>query len=156
LKSEIESLLQKTFNKISFDVSVLLSENDKNINNLKINFLKLENDLGVSGEVAMADFKTSAKTFTSNHQTNNRFEIKKLTQILEANKLRLLKVKSVISRPEFAYETSTDIAVYREKVYEWCKILAEENLGNIGYPKQYGGGGTIQDYFAVMETLTTT
>jgi hypothetical protein len=23
----------------------------------------------VSGEVAMADFKTSAKTFTSNHQT---------------------------------------------------------------------------------------
>jgi hypothetical protein len=21
------------------------------------------------------------------------------------------------------------IAVYREKVYEWCKILAEENLG---------------------------
>jgi acyl-CoA oxidase len=51
------------------------------------------------------------------------------------------------------YETSTDIAVYREKVYEWCKILAEENLGNIGYPKQYGGGGTIQDYF-VMETLS--
>jgi hypothetical protein len=38
-------------------------------------------------------------------------------------------VKSVISRPEFAYETSTDIAVYREKVYEWCKILAEENEG---------------------------
>jgi hypothetical protein len=37
-------------------------ENDKNINNLKINFLKLENDLGVSGEVAMADFKTSVKT----------------------------------------------------------------------------------------------
>jgi acyl-CoA oxidase len=34
------------------------------------------------------------------------------------------------------------------------KILAEENLGNIGYPKQYGGGGTIQDYFAVMETLS--
>jgi hypothetical protein len=37
-------------------------------------------------------------------------------------------VKSVISRPEFAYETSTDIAVYREKS-KWCKILAEENLG---------------------------
>jgi acyl-CoA oxidase len=32
---------------------------------------------------SMADFKTSAKTFTSNHQTNNRFEIEKLTQILE-------------------------------------------------------------------------
>jgi acyl-CoA oxidase len=62
-------------------------------------------------------------------------------------------VKSVISRPEFAYETSTDIAVYREKVYEWCKILAEENL-EYWVSKQYGGGGTIQDYFAVMETLS--
>jgi acyl-CoA oxidase len=155
-KSEIESLLQKNpLIRSLFDVSVLLSENDKNINNLKINFLKLENDLGVSGEVAMADFKTSAKTFTSNHQTNNRFEIEKLTQILEGEQATIIKkVKSVISRPEFAYETSTDIAVYREKVYEWCKILAEENLGNIGYPKQYGGGGTIQDYFAVMETLS--
>jgi acyl-CoA oxidase len=155
-KSEIESLLQENLLIRSlFDVSVLLSENDKNINNLKINFLKLENDLGVSGEVAMADFKTSAKTFTSNHQTNNRFEIEKLTQILEGEQATIIKkVKSVISRPEFAYETSTDIAVYREKVYEWCKILAEENLGNIGYPKQYGGGGTIQDYFAVMETLS--
>jgi acyl-CoA oxidase len=60
-------------------------------------------------------------------------------------------VKSVISRPEFAYETSTDIAVYREKVYEWCKILAEENEG---IKTVYGGGGTIQDYFAVMETLS--
>jgi acyl-CoA oxidase len=58
-------------------------------------------------------------------------------------------VKSVISRPEFAYETSTDIGVYREKY----KILAEENLG-ILVSKKYGGGGTIQDYFAVMETLS--
>jgi hypothetical protein len=33
------------------------------------------------------------------------------------------------------------------------KILAEENLG-ILVSKQYGGGGTIQDYFAVMETLS--
>jgi acyl-CoA oxidase len=74
----------------------------------------------------MADFKTSAKTFTSNHQTNNRFEIKKLTQILEANKLRLLKVKSVISRPEFAYETSTDIAVYREKSMSGVKYLQKK------------------------------
>jgi hypothetical protein len=48
----LKVFFRKTFNKISFDVSVLLSENDKNINNLKINFLKLENDLGVSGEVA--------------------------------------------------------------------------------------------------------
>jgi hypothetical protein len=35
---KLKVFFRKTFNKISFDVSVLLSENDKNINNLKINF----------------------------------------------------------------------------------------------------------------------
>ncbi|MFB0910122.1 MAG: acyl-CoA dehydrogenase family protein, partial [Flavobacterium sp.] len=155
-KSEIESLTQKNPSIRSlFDVSLLLSANDTNIKDLKINFLKLENDLGISGEAAMVDFKTSTKTFTSNYQTNNRLKIEKITQILDGEQATIIKkVKAIISRPEFAYETSTDIAVYREKVYEWCKILAEENLGNIGYPTQHGGGGAIQDYFAVMETLS--
>jgi acyl-CoA oxidase len=75
----------------------------------------------------MADFKTSAKTFTSNHQTNNRFEIEKLTQILEGEQATIIKkVKSVISRPEFAYETSTDIAVYREKSMSGVKYLQKK------------------------------
>lgn len=155
-KSEIEIILQENPSvKSIFDISILLSENDKIINDLRPAFVKLENDLGISGEEAMADFKTIAKTFTSNYQTNTRFEIEKLTQILDGKQVEIIKkVKSVISRPEFAYETSTDTAVYREKVYGWCKILAEENLGNMAYPKQYGGGGNIADYFAIMETLS--
>jgi acyl-CoA oxidase len=70
----------------------------------------------------MADFKTSAKYFKSS--TNNRFEIEKLTQILEGE--QATKVKSVISRPEFAYETSTDIAVYREKSMSGVKYLQKK------------------------------
>jgi acyl-CoA oxidase len=74
----------------------------------------------------MADFKTSAKTFTSNHQTNNRFEIEKLTQILEGEQATIIKkVKSVISRPDL-YETSTDIAVYREKSMSGVKYLQKK------------------------------
>jgi hypothetical protein len=30
----------------------------------------------------------------------------------------------------------------------------QKKIREYGYPKQYGGGGTIQDYFAVMETLS--
>jgi acyl-CoA oxidase len=73
----------------------------------------------------MADFKTSVKTFTSNHQTKNRFEIEKITQILEGEQATI-KVKSVISRPEFAYETSTDIGVYREKSMSGVKYLQKK------------------------------
>lgn len=155
-KSEIEIILQKNpLIKSIFDISILLSEEDKVISAYRHAFRQLENDLGISGEEAMRDFKTIAKTFTSNQQTNNRFEIEKLTQILDGKQAEIIKkVKTIISRPQFAYETSTDTAVYREKVYDWCKILADENLGNMGYPKQYGGGGNIQDYFAIMETLS--
>jgi acyl-CoA oxidase len=155
-KSEIEIILQKNpLIKSIFDISVLLSENDKIIAALRSVFVQLENDLGISGEEALADFKTIANTFTVNYQANERFEIQKLTQILDGNQAKIIKkVKSIISQPEFAYETSTDTAVYREKVYDWCKILAKENLGNMAYPKEYGGGESIEDYFAIMETLT--
>jgi acyl-CoA oxidase len=43
------------------------------------------------------------------YQTSNRFEIE-LAQILDGKQFEIIKVKSVISRPEFAYETSTDTA----------------------------------------------
>lgn len=155
-KAEIEKIIHgKHSIKSIFDISILLSENDTVIRDLASAFIKLENDLGILGEEAIGNFKTRSKTFTSNYQTANTFEIEKLTQILDGKQSAIIKkVKSIISRPEFAYETSTDTAVYREKVYDWCKILAKENLGNMAYPKQYGGGENIGDYFAIMETLS--
>lgn len=155
-KSEIEKIIkEKPSVRSIFDVSIILSENDKTIIDSGPAFIKLENDLGIFGEEVMVDFKTSVNTFTSNSQTVKRFDTEKLTQILDGKEAAIIKkVKSVISRSEFAYETSTDTNVYREKVYDWCKILAEENLGNMAYPKQYGGGGNLADYFAIMETLS--
>jgi hypothetical protein len=37
-------------------------------------------------------------------------------------KLTLSMIKEIISSPAFGYETIHS-HVYREKVYEWCKIL---------------------------------
>lgn len=155
-KEDIESSIQnKADIKSIFDIAVALSEKDVDISTLQSNFIKLENDLGILGEEALQNFKTKASSFTANSQTNSDFDIQKITAILNGKQAAIInKVKSVISRPEFAYETSTDINVYRQTVYNWCKILAEENLGNMAYPKQYGGGENIADYFAIMETLS--
>jgi acyl-CoA oxidase len=155
-KSQIEKIIQeKPSVRSIFDISIMLSENDKTIIDLGRAFIKLENDLGILGEEVIGDFKTPANIFTSNCQTVKRFDTEILTQILDGKQAAIIKkVKSVISRPEFAYETSTDTDIYREKVYDWCKILAEENLGNMAYPRQYGGGGNLADYFAIMETLS--
>lgn len=155
-KLDIEKNIQnKTDIKSIFDIAIALSEKDLDISALKSNFIKLENDLGVLGEEVIQNFKTKASSFTANSQTNSDFDIQKITELLDGKEAAIIKkVKSIISKPEFAYETSTDINVYRQTVYNWCKILADENLGNMAYPKQYGGGENIADYFAIMETLS--
>lgn len=138
-----------------FDIAVALSEKDLDISTLKSNFIQLENDLGILGEEALQNFKTKAGSFTANSQTNSEFDVQKITALLNGKEAGIInRVKAIISKPEFAYETSTDIKVYRQTVYNWCKLLAEENLGNMAYPKQYGGGENIADYFAIMETLS--
>ncbi|MBF4485355.1 acyl-CoA dehydrogenase [Flavobacterium sp. CSZ] len=155
-KLDIENSIQnKADIKSIFDIAVALSEKDVDISKLQSDFIKLENDLGILGEEALQNFKIKSGSFTANSQTNTDFDIQKITDILNGKEAAIInKVKSVISRPEFAYETSTDINVYRQTVYNWCKILADENLGNMAYPKQYGGGENIADYFAIMETLS--
>ena len=155
-KSDIEkSIKDKSAIKSIFDIAVALSDKDLDLSGLESNFRKLENDLGILGEEVIQNFKTKADSFTASSQTNSDFDIRKITALLDGKEAAIIKkVKSVISKPEFAYETSTDINVYRQTVYNWCKILADENLGNMAYPKQYGGGENIADYFAIMETLS--
>lgn len=118
-------------------------------------FVLLEQNLGILGSEALLSFTQNDKNQTFNYETNSSFEVEKMAAILDGDVVDAInEVKKVISSPEFAYETSTDIHVYREKVLEWCYILAEKNLGNRAYPKKYGGGENLPEYFAIMETLS--
>lgn len=155
-KHKIEQILQLNPDiKSIFEIALALSEKDAAVQEFETSFVALENDLGILGEEAISNFKTKAKTYTVTHQTESSFDIQKITEILDAEQAPIIKrVKAIISRPEFKYETSTDVGVYRQKVYDWCTILAQENLGNMAYPKEYGGGENLADYFAIMETLS--
>ena len=155
-KSQIETVLKENNSiKSIFEMSLVLSGSDSLMKDLRTDFIKLENDLGISGVEIIGDLKIAEDTLTSSYKGVTTFEIEKLTKILDGEQALIInKVKSIISRPEFAYETSTDINIYRNKVYKWCKILAKENLGNMAYPKEYGGGDNIAAYFAIMETLS--
>ena len=138
-----------------FDVVLFLSNNNQAIVAAKLDFVKLEADLGVLSEEVIGNFKKIGNTQTAQYQNRELFDIAVITKLLDGEQAPIInRVKEVISRPEFAYTHTTDTAVYREKVYEWCKILAAENLGNMAYPKAYGGGDNIVDYFAIMETLS--
>lgn len=138
-----------------FDVVLFLSNNNQAIIDNKLDFVKLEADLGILSEEVIGNFKKIGNTQTARYQNTDLFNIKAITKLLDGEQAPIInRVKEVISRPEFAYIHTTDTAVYREKVYEWCKILADENLGNMAYPQEHGGGDNIVDYFAIMETLS--
>ena len=114
-KNKIEqSIQEQPAVKSIFEIAVALSENDAVIQGLEIVFVKLENDLGILGEEAISNFKTKAKTHTVNSHTETSFDVQKITDILDGAQAPIInKVKAVISRPEFKYETPTDINVYR-------------------------------------------
>ncbi|RZJ68318.1 MAG: acyl-CoA oxidase [Flavobacterium sp.] len=138
-----------------FSLSLALSGNSDGFANARNEFVQLENELGILGEEILLSFRTGENTLTAKHDTVHGFDIEKLTRLLEGDESDIIKkVKAVITRRDFAYETSTDVDVYREKVLEWCKILADENLGNMAFPTEFGGGGNMRDYFAIMETLS--
>lgn len=138
-----------------FAIAAALSGNAPEIVAAKHAFLQLESDLGILGQEAIAQFQSDENTLTQKQQTVYRFDVAQMTALLDGQQAPIInKVREIISRPAFRYETSTDIGTYREKVFRWCKILAGQNLGNMAYPKQYGGGENIADYFAIMETLS--
>lgn len=138
-----------------FDLSVWLSGNDESVAVLRPVFSKLENDLGILGDEIIMNFRGHANTITSAVHTVGNFDPNKLAKILDGSQAAVIqRVKSILGRPEFAYLESTDINIYREKVLEWCQLLAKEGLGGMGYPRQFGGGGDMAAYFAIMETLS--
>jgi acyl-CoA oxidase len=116
---------------------------------------KLEKELGIIGQSAIYLFKSEHPTVTTTHSTEKDFEVGELARLLDAGQGPIIeRVKKIISRDNFAYVDPSDLDIYRNQVLEWCKVIADEGLGKIGYPKEVGGDGDMEAYFSVMETLS--
>lgn len=137
-----------------FDLQLKMS-GSHNLSKYKNQFELLEQNLGILGSEQLQFFTKNIENQTYNYETNSSFDVYKMTAILDGDVVDAInEVKKVISSSQFTYENTTDIYVYREKVLEWCRVLADKNLGNRAYPKKYGGGENLAEYFAIMETLS--
>jgi len=116
----------------------------------------MEDSLGfINSESVFHFYPESRQTITQQRGTTITFDIDKLAGILDGpNGAIYQKIKKLLSEPEFRYLYTDDLSVYREKVLEWCKLLADQGFGAMGYPKKYGGGGDMATYFAIMEVLS--
>ncbi len=116
---------------------------------------KIESALGVISHEAGYSFQPNRKTITSEQTTQQNFSVNELTKILDGEHEEIIrKVKTLISDPEFQYVSPGDLDLYRARVLQWCKFLADQGFGAMGYRKECGGGGDMAAYFAIMETLS--
>jgi len=116
---------------------------------------KIEATLGLISREATFNFQSGRKTITSEQITHQNFDVQELTKLLDGEHANLIrKVKTLISDPEFSYVDPGDLDLYRKRVLQWCKFLAEQGFGSMAYPKEYGGQNDMAAYFAIMETLS--
>jgi acyl-CoA oxidase len=117
---------------------------------------RMEDALGfINSESVFHFYPESRKTITQQRKTAFTFNIDALAKILDGpNEGIYNKVKKLLSEPEFKYIDTDDLSVYRNKVLDWCQHLADQGFGSMGYPKEYGGGGDMATYFAIMEALS--
>jgi acyl-CoA oxidase len=116
----------------------------------------LEETLGlISAESLFHFYPESRKTITQGHNTQYTFDIDALAKILDGTQEGTIKkVKTLLSDKTFAYLDTDNLVEYREKVLQWCRHLAHQGYGAMAYPKEYGGSGDMEAYFAIMEALS--
>lgn len=65
----------------------------------------------------------------------------------------IARTKALLLRPAFQRETLRLKEDYRNRVFEWCKILGEQGIGALAFPEEYGGQDDMGAYSAAFETL---
>ncbi len=64
------------------------------------------------------------------------------------------KVRAILARPSFRYPDPTaDIPTQRELAFRWCRELADEGIGLLPIPAEYGGQDDFAAFMAAFETI---
>jgi acyl-CoA oxidase len=132
------------------------AETTEALKNARHSLYAIENSLGLISKESIFHFYPEARqTITQQQSTQYTFDVDSLARLLdEPNGAVIKRVKTLLSDPEFKYSDTDNLSEYREKVLRWCRHLADQGLGSMAYPTEYGGKADMAGYFAVMETLS--
>ena len=65
------------------------------------------------------------------------------------------RVRRSLSRPQFRYEPGAALPRQRALAFQWCQTLADEGLGALALPREYGGENDFAKFMAAFETIAT-
>ncbi|MCE2956108.1 MAG: acyl-CoA dehydrogenase family protein [Flammeovirgaceae bacterium] len=160
-KDEIKNAAELTTGKTLVDIGIKLVELKGG--NVPVEVLKakpslanIEATLGFISHEAAFNFQSGGRsTVTHQQATQKTFDVNAMMRLLDGkNAATIRKVKTIITDPEFQYVDPSNLDAYRERVLDWCRLLAGQGFGAMAYPKEYGGQGDMAAYFAIMETLS--
>ncbi len=113
----------------------------------------IEAALGIDGEELVGDLLGERPEPTP-PTSEAPFEVSTLTEVLDGEHADLRDhIRTLLQDPVFRYRPELDTAAYREQVLRWCEHLAEQGLGALAYPEDYGGDGDMGRFIATFETL---
>ena len=160
-KDEIKNAAELTTGKTLVDIGIKLVELKGGIVPVEVlkakpSLANIEATLGFISHEAAFNFQSGGRsTVTHQQATQKTFDVNAMTRLLDGkNATTIRKVKTIITDPEFQYVDPSNLDAYRERVLDWCRLLAGQGFGAMAYPKEYGGQGDMAAYFAIMETLS--
>lgn len=126
------------------------------LQNARPSLLPIEEALGViSRESVFTFYPESRKTITSQQQTQATFDVDVLAKLLDGKSEQINnRVKTIITDPAFKLVETNSLSEKRELVLQWAKLLAQQGMGSMAYPKEYGGQADMSSYFSVMEVIS--
>lgn len=113
----------------------------------------IEAALHVDGEEVLADLLGDRPEPTPPTR-EAPFDVEALTKVLDGTHAGLRsRLRTLLQDPVFEYRDPLDTPAYREQVLRWCRLLADQGLGALGYPEEYGGEGDMEAFITTFEML---
>ncbi|WP_420635641.1 acyl-CoA dehydrogenase [Candidatus Palauibacter sp.] len=116
--------------------------------------LRIEDALGLGGPDAVATLFDPVRPIAPLPVVQARFDREAMARFLDgpAPETRR-RVRALLGDGRFRHVSGLPTPEYRAQVAAWCRVLADEGLGALGYPAEYGGGGDPAGFVATFETL---
>jgi len=115
---------------------------------------EIETDLCILSEEATAEM-LGKECVVAKKQTKKTVDTKKLSAHLDGKHIALRKkVRQFFLDPKLSLDRIPEHKDdYRELIFEWCEMTAQEGWGALAFPKFAGGKDDVEKYMAVFEEL---
>ncbi|MDX1396800.1 MAG: acyl-CoA dehydrogenase family protein, partial [Gemmatimonadota bacterium] len=116
--------------------------------------LRLEEALGFGGAAGVASILPAERPVADLPEIRSAFAVDAMARYLDGEQhLMRARVRELMSKEPFTRPAPESGREYRELVLECCRVLADEGLGRLAGPVEFGGADDPAAFVACFETL---